>query len=356
MIDKPNGKVEELIEQLYQFCGKVREQAKTTKSQKWIKTTVAVASVIISTFVIVGYVTPETVTFIVDDYIEKVETEYETTSRTVASFIEDHQIDYIDGVDRLEDVELDDRIKDNMEIRVTKAYDIKVKADGKTTKLTTLPITAGEVLAQLGITVGEDDIVEPSPETKLVAGDKVVVKRVTYKVVSKKVTVDYEVVYQEDSSMGIGQMELTQEGKDGRLKKTYKVKYIDGKEVGRKLIKTKTLKKVKNKVYNYGTNISFGDAPPSYQKKISGVRAVSYYFSGNPSGAYGLPCTYGTAAVDPKVIPLGSLIYVEGYGYAIANDVGTSIKGKVVDLYMERYDQCLMWGAHSVNVYIIDEA
>jgi len=47
---------------------------------------------------------------------------------------------------------------------------------------------------------------------------------------------------------------------------------------------------------------------------------------------------------------------IEGYGYAIANDVGSAIKGKKVDLYMEKYEQCLMWGARSVNVYVVDEA
>lgn len=354
MIDKPHGKVEELIDKLYQFCGRMHKQAKNPKSQKWMKSTIGVASVLICTFAIVGYVTPETVTVTVDTSREEIKTVYETTERTVEKFIEEHEIDYVDGVDEL-DVKLDDKIKDNMEIRVTKAFDIKVKADGKTTTLTTLPITAGEVLNQLGIKVGKNDIVEPSEETQLASGDKVVVKRVTFGKKSKKETVEYEVVYQEDSSMQIGQMEVSQEGRDGRIKKIYKVKYIDGKEVSRKLVDTKTLKKVKDKIYTYGTAITSG-APDSYEKVYSGVRAVSYYFSGNPYGAYGLPCTYGTCAVDPDLIPLGSLLYIEGYGYAVANDVGTSIKGKVVDVYMEKYEQCLIWGARSVRVYVIDEA
>ena len=54
------------------------------------------------------------------------------------------------------------------------------------------------------------------------------------------------------------------------------------------------------------------------------------------------------------MIPLGSLLYIEGYGYAIANDVGSAIKGNIVDLYMEENSQCLAWGARTVNVYIIE--
>ena len=47
-------------------------------------------------------------------------------------------------------------------------------------------------------------------------------------------------------------------------------------------------------------------------------------------------------------------LYIEGYGYAIANDVGSGIKGNTVDLYMEKYSQCLAWGSRNVNVYIIE--
>ena len=352
MIDRPNGKTEELLDRLYAFCGELRDKAREEKGKKVIKISSAALCVAILGTLIVGYVTPETVTVIVDNSLEEKKTVYETTENRVLGFIEAHEIDYVDGEDKL-DVDFDARIKDGMTIRVTKAIDIEVKADGKVQSFHTLPLTADEAIAMAEVTVGKHDIVEPAGDTMLKTGDRVVVKRVTFRKVSKKVTVDYDVVYKEDPSMGIGQMELTQEGRDGRVKKTYRVKYIDGREASRKLVATKTLKKVKDKTYSYGTDISFGDAPDSYIKKVSGVRAVSYHFDGNPPGAYGLPCTYGTAAVDPDVFPLGSLLYIEGYGYAIANDVGTSIKGKVVDVYMERYAQCLIWGAHYVNVYLV---
>lgn len=354
MIDRPNGKTEELLDRLYAFCGQMRDKAREEKGKKVIKISSAALCVAILGTLIVGYVTPETVTVIVDTSLEEKKTVYETTCGKVESFIEEHEIDYVDGVDEM-DVELEEKIRDNMVIHITKAIDIKVKADGKTQKLTTLPLTANEAIAMAGVTVGKNDIVEPKGSTMLKTGDKVVVKRVTFKKVSERETVPYEVVYKEDPSIRIGDMKLTQEGRDGRLKKIYRVRYIDGKEDSRKLVATKTLKKVKDKTYSYGTDIHFGDAPDSYIKKVSGVRAVSYHFDGNPPGAYGLPCTYGTAAVDPDVFPLGSLLYIEGYGYAIANDVGTSIKGKVVDVYMERYAQCLMWGAHSVNVYLVEK-
>ena len=84
------------------------------------------------------------------------------------------------------------------------------------------------------------------------------------------------------------------------------------------------------------------------------MRAVSYYYSTQRRGVYGMDCEYGTCAVDRDLIPLGSLLYIEGYGYAVANDVGTAIKGKTVDLYMERLGQCGIWGARWTNVYVIE--
>ena len=55
------------------------------------------------------------------------------------------------------------------------------------------------------------------------------------------------------------------------------------------------------------------------------------------------------------MIPLGSKLYIEGYGYAIANDVGSAIKGNTVDLYMERFEQCMLWGARWTTVYVLGE-
>lgn len=60
-----------------------------------------------------------------------------------------------------------------------------------------------------------------------------------------------------------------------------------------------------------------------------------------------------TIAVDPSIIPLGSLLYVEGYGYAIAADTGGAIQGNIIDLYLNSYDECINWGRQNVSVYLI---
>ena len=59
-------------------------------------------------------------------------------------------------------------------------------------------------------------------------------------------------------------------------------------------------------------------------------------------------------AVDPTVIPLGSRLYVEGYGEAIASDTGGAIKGNIIDVHFPTYEQCIQWGRRTVTVTILD--
>ncbi|EOT44614.1 3D domain-containing protein [Enterococcus columbae] len=59
-------------------------------------------------------------------------------------------------------------------------------------------------------------------------------------------------------------------------------------------------------------------------------------------------------AVDPTVIPLGTRLYVEGYGEAIASDTGGAIKGNIIDVHFPTYEQCIQWGRRTVTVTILD--
>ncbi len=65
------------------------------------------------------------------------------------------------------------------------------------------------------------------------------------------------------------------------------------------------------------------------------------------------PDGLSTIAVDPTVIPLGTKVYIPGYGYAIASDTGGKIKGNIIDLYMNSIAECLIWGRRPVTLHII---
>lgn len=367
MIDKPKGIVEHFIEAAMKWFGEFADEFKEIfeaglepinaqrDAHPRIARAVSVAALLcVCGLVIVGFTTPKTVIVKVDDSRTVSTTIYETTSTRVDSFIENHNIDYVFGQDIIS-AELYDGITDEMTISIVKAYDVTVRADGQETKVRTLPTTAGDILDQLEITLDEMDIVEPALTEKVRDGDVITVNRVTKKKVKEKVTTDFEVRYAADSSLVIGETKVSQKGRNGVKEKTYEITMVDGKEVKKTLIDSEVIKKKKDKIISYGTKILSGKpAGLNYKQKYTNVRAVSYHFSGNPKGSYGLPCEYGTCAVDKSLIPLGSLLYIEGYGYAIANDVGSAIKGKTVDVYMEKAAQCGIWGARRTTVYVIE--
>ena len=69
--------------------------------------------------------------------------------------------------------------------------------------------------------------------------------------------------------------------------------------------------------------------------------------------ATGEAVRHGIAAVDPAIIPLGSKLYVEGYGHALAADVGGAIKGNRIDLGFDSYQEALDWGRRDVLVRVV---
>jgi 3D (Asp-Asp-Asp) domain-containing protein len=83
-----------------------------------------------------------------------------------------------------------------------------------------------------------------------------------------------------------------------------------------------------------------------------GCYACNKPWYGYPS-YIGLPLAKGIVAVDPKVIPMGTKLYVEGYGNAIAADQGNAIKGNRIDLYFDTHQQALNYGMKTVKVTIL---
>ena len=96
-------------------------------------------------------------------------------------------------------------------------------------------------------------------------------------------------------------------------------------------------------------------APSKYLHKWT-MHASAYSSQDGGTGSHtarGSLLSRGHVAVDPSLIPLGSLLYVEGYGYALADDIGGAIRGKTIDVAMESYDEAIQWGRRDVTVYLI---
>ena len=78
--------------------------------------------------------------------------------------------------------------------------------------------------------------------------------------------------------------------------------------------------------------------------------AVAYHLPGKT--ASGLPVRKGVVAVDPDLIPLGTRLFVPGYGRAVAADVGGAIKGRIIDLWMPNDAQARRWGRKTVVITV----
>lgn len=91
-------------------------------------------------------------------------------------------------------------------------------------------------------------------------------------------------------------------------------------------------------------------APPPSGTRTLVVDAVAYHLPGTT--ASGLPVGVGVIAVDPGVIPLGTRVIVPGYGPAVAADVGSAIRGNIIDLWMPSTKQALAWGRRTVTITI----
>lgn len=94
----------------------------------------------------------------------------------------------------------------------------------------------------------------------------------------------------------------------------------------------------------------------STSKKTFTMEATAY--TGGGITAMGLPVVrdpngLSTIAVDKSIIPLGSKVYVSGYGVAIASDTGGAIKGNIIDVYLNTYEECVQWGRRTVTVDIL---
>jgi 3D (Asp-Asp-Asp) domain-containing protein len=86
---------------------------------------------------------------------------------------------------------------------------------------------------------------------------------------------------------------------------------------------------------------------PSYKLRVD---AVAYHLPGRT--ASGLPVGKGIVAVDPRVIPLGTRMYIPGYGPGIAADVGSAIKGRIIDVWMPSVAEARRWGRKAVVITV----
>ncbi len=177
------------------------------------------------------------------------------------------------------------------------------------------------------------------------------------KVVSTKLP--SQVIYQFDRGVGKGRIVKAQQGKDGFVKETFEMK-TDGKGrvISKILLGTERVEAV-NTIYSMG-RMGHETSRSSFSRgKVMTVNSTAYEPSAGRGKsatfktATGLIAKYGVIAVDRRIIPLNTYVYVEGYGFAIAADTGGAIKGKIIDVCFNTRAECMKWGRRKVQIHIL---
>lgn len=287
-----------------------------------------------------------------------------TYKGTVKDVLQEKGVD-VDTYDKVEP-SLQTKVAEQSVIDVRKAKPVEILANGESYTINTAENTVKDMLKnnsdqldEQGIEFDEDkDEISPSLDSEIVNNMSVQLVKVDEKEVTEKQQIAFDTVVEKDSNLDSTVNKVKQQGSDGQKEITYAVVYKDGKEYSKEVKSTKTITEPTNKVIVQGTGqvyASRGAGNVSYKKKIN-CQATAY--SGGYSTKTGRTPTrnangMSTIAVDPSVIPLGSKVYVEGYGYAVAADTGSAIRGNIIDVYFNSYGESVQWGRKSVTVLIL---
>ncbi|EAC5806636.1 DUF348 domain-containing protein [Listeria monocytogenes] len=292
-----------------------------------------------------------------------------STKTNVADLLKDENI-----TTRPQDVlnvALDTKLKDGLKVNIDRAIQLSLQNGTKKDTVWTTKTKVSDLLAEKNIKLDQDDRVSPAKDSNLKEKMTVEVTYVNSKAEKKNEQVKFETVYKEDGSLNKGVEKVVQEGKNGEKVVEYKVTFENGKEKKRDVIKENVTSNKTDKVVVRGTkekvvatqvsNSSSSASSSSSSAPSSGgktYRMESTAYSGGGITAYGINLSANPGlkviAVDPRVIPLGSKVWVEGYGEAIAGDTGGVIKGNIVDVYFPNESQCYSWGRRMVTVKVLN--
>lgn len=262
------------------------------------------------------------------------------------------------------------------QLEIDRAFDVSFDNGGI---ITTVPMLDNETVADLlqkaGVTLGEYDILTPALTDIVTPDTKVVLQRVTYQTETVSETIPYETIQQRTPLLKDGKTRQLEAGSDGSQKRTTVKKYVNGVYQETTSETVEVTKQPVNEVVLYGDSsatvttldvpadlqLDANGVPTNYSRKITGKGTAYSAWDGakTASGRYAIP---GHVAVNPNVIPYGSRLYIRSadgkfvYGYAIAADTGIALMdGRVtVDLYFDTYLESCLFGAKTMEIYVLD--
>ncbi|MBR1970109.1 MAG: G5 domain-containing protein [Clostridia bacterium] len=224
----------------------------------------------------------------------------------------------------------------------------------------------GEYLSSNSFIVAMANNAETSHEKAALGAQ--ITQAVVYAEETQVEEIPFNTVKRLNTSLDAGQTVTVREGQTGQLTKNVKIKYINGEVAETTVLSEVVTVNPVDKIVEYGSSneqtVSASVNGLSYKYVIE-CEATAYDMSPEENGGYGgqtatgVPLDKGVIAVDPRVIPLGSRVYIEAldgswsYGYAVAADTGGAIKGKRVDLCYRTRSECIQFGRRKCRVYVL---
>jgi 3D (Asp-Asp-Asp) domain-containing protein len=238
---------------------------------------------------------------------------------------------------------------------------VHLLADGVEREWKSSRLTVADALAEAQVTLDPNDEISPPLSSPLLEGMTLQVVRVDSREVTKEEKVPYQTVFKRVSQRFRKLPTIVVPGKPGLVRRTYEVITRNGREVGRRPLDTQIVRAPVDQIVSLR-----GDQGLPSRGYFAGsrvLRMVATAYDPSPAScgrgatgrtAIGLRAGRGVVAVDPRIIPLGARLYIEGYGHAIAGDTGGAIKGHRIDLGYDSRRAALRFGRRPVTVHVLD--
>ncbi|MCR1899520.1 G5 domain-containing protein [Irregularibacter muris] len=285
----------------------------------------------------------------------KEEIKLTTRSKTVEQVLKEKNISLQDK-DIVEPA-LDTPLEDGIEIQIKRAVPLHILVDGKNYQVTTALTQVGEIIEEAGIRINPLDRVAPDKEAEIEEEREIHIVRVTEKIITEEENIDFTTQKKPDNHLEKGKTKVVQKGQKGLKKNQIKITYEDGEESQRETLKEEVVIEPKDEVIQVGmlSTINTSRGATRFEKTMT-VTATAYSQGdagvGNTTSV-GAPLKRGVIAVDPRVIPYYTRLYVPGYGFGQALDTGGAIKGNRIDLAMGSRAEALRYGRRKVKIYLL---
>lgn len=244
------------------------------------------------------------------------------------------------------------RVRDGSVIEVLRGKPFYVIRGEETVEYKSYRATVGEALKDLKIPYRHGQVY-PGLHEPLVENMQVYVLQDNEELHFSEASLDIPVKYEEDYSLNFGTESVSTEGKTGTAKVISKrIKNSDGSHSVQELARH-VLVEPETKIIRKGMAMSVytPEGYKRYTRKIN-AHASAYVATGNRT-AIGLVPYEGIVAVDPRMIPMYTKMYIPGYGIAMAGDTGGDMVGHRVDLFFNDYHRAIQWGRRDIEIYIL---